>query len=97
MLARREPELTDRQALGREFAGCLRLILDGAERLRTQRRLEELTRRRLPDLSEDERREFARLTARKAPNRGRSRAPAAADGWATPESVPGGANMRVVC
>ena len=71
-LARREPELTDRQALGREFAGCLRLILDGAEHLRAQRRLEELTRRRLPDLSEDERREFARLTARRALNRGRS-------------------------
>ena len=71
-LARREPELTDPEALGREFAGCLRLILDGAEHLRAQRRLEELTRRRLPDLSENERREFARLTARKALNRGRS-------------------------
>ena len=70
-LARREPELTDPEALGREFAGCLRLILDGAEHLRAQRRLEELTRRRLPDLSEDERREFARLTARKALIRGR--------------------------
>ena len=70
-LVRREPELTDPEALGREFAGCLRLILDGAEHLRAQRRLEELTRRRLPDLSDDERREFARLTARKALNRGR--------------------------
>ena len=69
-LARREPELTDPEALGREFAGCLRLILDGAEHLRAQRRLEELTRRRLRDLSEDERREFARLTARKASIRG---------------------------
>ena len=64
-LAQRQPELSDPARLREEFAGCLRLVLGRAEHRRAQRRLEELTKRRLSELSIDERREFAALTARK--------------------------------
>ena len=64
------PELSDPELLRGEFAGCLRWVLDRAEHLRAQRRLDALKNRRPSELSDDERREFAELTARKAVNRG---------------------------
>ena len=64
-LAHRRPELSDPERLRDEFTGCLRLVMDRAEHHRAQRRLEALTKRHPSDLSPDERREFARLTARK--------------------------------
>ena len=66
----REPEISDPAGLREEFVGCLRLVLENAEHQRAQRRLEDLTKRRLSELSEDERREFTRLTRQVA---GRSR------------------------
>jgi len=69
-LAHGKPELSDPTLLRGEFAGCLRWVLERAEHLRAQRRLDDLKNRRPSDLSEGERREFAELTARKAVNRG---------------------------
>ena len=64
-LSRRDPELSDPKGLRQEFAASLRLILGRTEHRRAKRRLEELTQRRPSELSEDERREFSRLTARR--------------------------------
>ena len=61
-LAHSEPEISDPAGLREEFAGCLRLVLERAEHHRAQRRLEELSKRRLSELSGDERREFTELT-----------------------------------
>ena len=69
-LAHGEPELSDPDLLRAEFAGCLRWILDRAEHLAAQRRLDALKNRRPSELSAGERREFAELTARKAVHRG---------------------------
>ena len=70
VLAHGTPELSDPELLRGEFAGCLRWVLDRAEHLRAQRRVDELKSRRPSDLSDDERREFTELTARRAVNRG---------------------------
>ena len=68
-LTRREPEISDPQKLRVEFAGCLRWVSDRAERHRSRRRLEVLKGRRPSELTARERREFAELTARRAPSR----------------------------
>ena len=64
-LAQREPEISDPQQLRVEFVGCLRWVSDRAEHLRARRRLQALKGRRLSEMSEQERREFAELTARR--------------------------------
>ena len=63
-LARSAPELSDPALLRDEFAGCLRWVLDRAEHLGAQRRLDALKNRRPSELSDDERREFAELVNR---------------------------------
>ena len=65
-LARKEPEISDPKQLRVEFVGCLRWVSDRAEHLRVRRRLEVLKGRRPSEMSEQERREFAELTARRA-------------------------------
>ena len=61
-IARSEPELSDPVGIRAEFVGSLQRILERAERHRAQRRLEELSKRRPSELSDDERREFTELT-----------------------------------
>ena len=68
-LARREPAITDTAELEVEFVGCLQWLADRTTQQRVQRRVEELSKRRLSDLSESERREFNELTAHRASNR----------------------------
>ena len=72
-LARRQPEISDPMGLREEFAGCLRLIVERAERGRAQSRFDELKKRRPSELSGDERREFKDLAA--LLSRGRKSAP----------------------
>ena len=62
-LVQREPEISDPEGLREEFVGCLRLVVERAERQRALRRLEELAQRRPSELSDDERREFTELAA----------------------------------
>ena len=62
VLAHSEPEIPDSDGLREEFIGCLRLVLENAERQRAKLRLEDLTKRHLSELSAGERREFTRLT-----------------------------------
>ena len=69
VLAHNEPELSDLAGRREEFAGCLRLMLEHAEHHRARRRLEELTKRRPSELSDDERREFTELAAGRSSGR----------------------------
>ena len=69
VLAHDEPEIPGPEGRREEFTGCLRLVVEHAERSRTRRRLEELSKRRPADLTDDERREFTELAARRAPGR----------------------------
>ena len=62
VLAHSEPEISDPEGLREEFVGCLRLVLEHGEHQRAQHRLEDLTKRRPSELSDDERREFTDLT-----------------------------------
>ena len=62
VLAHGKPEISDPAGLREEFVGSVRRVLERAERRRAQRRLEELSKRTLSDLSDDERREFTALT-----------------------------------
>ena len=74
VLAHRGPELSDPHGLRVEFGHCIDRIREQVRNERARRRLEELKNRRLSELSRDERREFAELTARRSPDRaGRSR------------------------
>ena len=70
VLAHSEPEISDPKGLREEFAGCLRLVLERADHLRARRRLDELTKRHPSELSDDERREFTELAARRSQGRG---------------------------
>ena len=72
VLAHSEPVISDPEGLRGEFVGCLRLVREHGEHKRAQRRLEDLTRRRPSELSDDERREFtelARLVAGRSQDR----------------------------
>ena len=73
VLAYSEPQISDPEGLLEEFVGCVRLVREHGEHERTQRRLEDLTRRRPSELNDDERREFKELAARRS--RGRKPAP----------------------
>ena len=61
VLAHSEPVISDPEGLRGEFVGCLRLVREHGEHQRAQQRLEDLTRRRPSELSDDERREFKEL------------------------------------
>ena len=69
VLAHRGPELSDPEGLRVEFGHCISRIREQVQNRRARRRLEELKTRQLSELSEDERREFAELTARRSPGR----------------------------
>ena len=73
VLAHSAPEIPDPAARREEFTASLRLVLDRAEHRRAQRRLDELTKRHPSELSDDERREFTDLAARRS--RGRNTPP----------------------
>ena len=57
----REPEISDPAGLREEFVGCLRLVMERAERHRARRRLGDLAKRHPSELTDDERREFRKL------------------------------------
>ena len=69
VLAHSEPELSEPAERRVEFAGCLRLVLDRAERRGRRRRIEELTKPGRSELSDDEKRELNELINRGAPGR----------------------------
>ena len=69
VLAHRTPELSDPDGLRVEFGHCIHRIREQVRNEKARRRLEALKNRRLSELSEDERREFAELTARRSPGR----------------------------
>ena len=69
VLAHRTPELSDPDGLRVEFGHCIDRIREQVRNEKARRRLEALKNRRLSELSEDERREFAELTARRSPGR----------------------------
>ena len=62
VLAHQGLELSNPHGLRVEFVHCIGRIRDQVERRRKRRRIEELKNRRLSELNEDERREFAELT-----------------------------------
>ena len=69
VLAHSEPQISDPEGLREEFAGCLRLVRERVGQHRAQRRLDELTKQRPSELSDDERRELTDLAARRPRSR----------------------------